>query len=95
MSIQDSGMSIFQTNIFVNNFRFNLGVEYEAKCTMIIVEPDCLKIIKESKDYNRQASVVSQVNYWISIKTWFMKHFSEIIEDGEGNDVRILLFIII
>jgi len=84
----DSGLSIFQTNIFVNNFKFNLGEEYEAKCTMILAEPDCLNIIKEAKDRNRQASVVSQVNYWVSVKACFMKHFSEVIEDNEGNAVR-------
>ena len=89
ISIMDSGLSMFKTNLFANNFRFSLGDEYEAKWTLMLVEPDCFNIVNESKEITRNASVVSQVNYWITIKWCFMKHFPQKIKNEFGNEVNI------
>jgi len=79
---------MFKTNLFANNFRFSLGDEYEAKWTLMLVEPDCFNIVNESKEITRNASVVSQVNYWITIKWCFMKHFPQKIKNEFGNEVN-------
>jgi hypothetical protein len=77
----------YQKIIFANNFKFTLGKEYEAKCTLMLVEPDCYKLNEKVNEHGESLGVKSQVNYWITVKAIFMKHFPQQITDGDGKMV--------
>jgi hypothetical protein len=84
----DSGLSIFQTILFSNNFKLNLGHEYEAKSTLILVEPWLNPLApEEGVKENGPEPTENPSTYWIAIKSCFMKHFPRMIEDYDGCEV--------
>jgi len=84
--IADSGLSMFQTVIFHNNFKLKMSHEYEAKATLLLVEPDTPKVFLEDS-LKGSEHAENSLSYWPAIKACFMKHFPQTVEDYNGYEV--------